>query len=138
MLSRSDANEKLRFAIALLKGESWSYHHQFNKVIVVEEQIRMLSEAGFWWQAKVLRHHLNLWKASQHRLDKDYSQKTEGLSNSEKGLKKANLGSVEACREQDPGRRPEDETEIVAKKLKSILQPSKADTLSRERREDSC
>lgn len=52
-----------------MNDETWNLpHNRWEKVFVVEYLIRWLSEEGFWWQAKRLRNHLNLWKKSHQLL----------------------------------------------------------------------
>lgn len=63
------ANEKLRWSISLLNDkDTWNLPHNFhNKIIIVEDQIRVLDVAGFWWQAKTLEYHLHRFMKSLRR-----------------------------------------------------------------------
>ena len=64
------ANEKLRWAIGLLKENTWLRHPE-NKILVIEDQIGILYEYGFWWQARVLSHQLTLFKKSLQNRSSD-------------------------------------------------------------------
>lgn len=58
--SKEWANDQLRFAIRVLQGKivGSSDKGRIQIAILVEDR---LSKAGFWWQHRILDHHLHLF-----------------------------------------------------------------------------
>ena len=63
--SKEWANDQLRFAIRVLKGEIVGSSDKGRIQIAILIQDR-LSQAGFWWQHRILDHHLHLFM-KKHR-----------------------------------------------------------------------
>jgi hypothetical protein len=64
LLSRDEANEKLRwFLREILYADTW-IRHPYNKVIVGLDVIDSLEFEGFFWQADRVRNHLHRWMRS--------------------------------------------------------------------------
>lgn len=131
--SEESANERLRWFIGFLKEDTWKNHPYF-KIVTAWNVEDILRCAGYEWQADRVKNHLYRWMKSISLLekgssDKVYSQKEDLFFGSENDQNKANLGLIQACRGQDPARRPEAETRIIAKK---IVQRISVDTLREE------
>jgi hypothetical protein len=64
LLSKVEANEKLRwFLREILYADTWVLH-PYNKVIVGLDVIDSLEFEGFFWQADRVKNHLHRWMRS--------------------------------------------------------------------------
>jgi hypothetical protein len=66
--SKDWANWELRFAIKVLNGRAFKTRKLTDFLACALDIKAYLEEEGFWWQAKILDHHIHLWQA-RHRMD---------------------------------------------------------------------
>lgn len=55
-------NERLRYAIEVLQGEHFKTYPE-NRILFAINEKRTFEAWGFWWQAKILGHHINKARA---------------------------------------------------------------------------
>jgi hypothetical protein len=67
LCDRSWANDLLRYGIRVAKGlEGWTLPHNWkNRLFILDNLISLVTEEGFWWQAKTLQ----IWRSKFLRGD---------------------------------------------------------------------
>jgi hypothetical protein len=64
--SKEWANDELRFAIKVLRFDVFKSRKLTDYLATALDIKATLEEYGFWWQARILDHHIHLWQA-KHR-----------------------------------------------------------------------